>query len=49
MQLRALIEKLAAEVPDQQERQSDNITTVEKLIWSQENAPGTHESPRKIE
>jgi len=41
MQLRALIEKLAADVPGQQERQSVNITKVEELICSQENAPGT--------
>jgi len=46
MQLGVLIEKLAADVPGQQERQSVNIT---ELICSQENAPGTHKSPQKIE
>jgi len=49
MQLTALIEKLAANVPGQQERQSVNITKVEELICSQENTPSTHKSPRKIE
>jgi len=49
MQLAALIEKLAADVPAQQERQSVNITKVEQLIDSQENAPGTHKSLREIE
>jgi len=49
MQLGSLIEKLAADVPGQQEHQSVNITKVEELICSQENAPGTHKSPREIE
>jgi len=30
-------------------RTSVNITKVEELICSQENAPGTHRSPQKIE
>jgi len=47
MHLGALMEKLAADVPGQQERQS--ITKVEELICSQENAPGTHKSPWEIE
>jgi len=38
MHLGALIEKLAADVPDQRERQSVSITKVEELICSQENA-----------
>jgi len=38
-QLRALIEKLAADVPGREERQSVNITKVEKLICSQEMLP----------
>jgi len=45
----ALTEKLAADVPGQQQRQSINITKVEELICSQEDAPGTHKSPPKIE
>jgi len=49
MQLRALIKKLVADVPSQQERQSVNITKVEELSCSQEDAPGTHKSPREIE
>jgi len=49
MQRGALIEKLAADVPGQQEHQSVNITMVEELICSQENAPGTYKSPREIE
>jgi len=31
-----------------QERQSVNITKVEELICSHEDAPGTHKSPREI-
>jgi len=49
MQLGALIEKLAADVLGQRERQSVNITKVEELICSQENAPGTHKSLQEIE
>jgi len=49
MQLGALIEKLAADVSGQQERQSVNITKVEELICSQEDVPGTNKSPREIE
>jgi len=49
MQLGALAEKLTADVPCQQERQSVNIIKVEELICSQENAPGTHKSPWRIE
>jgi len=49
MQLEALIEKLAADVSSQQERQSVNITKVEERICSQDNAPGTHKSPREID
>jgi len=49
MQLRVLIEKLTADVTGQQERQSVNITKVEKRICSQEDAPCTHKSPREIE
>jgi len=49
MQLGALIEKLAADVPGQQERQSVNITKVEELIRSRENAPDIHKSSREIE
>jgi len=51
MQLGVLIEKLAVDIPGQQERQSVNITKVEELICSQEDAPtpGTHKSPREIE
>jgi len=49
MQLGPLIKKLAADVPGQQEHQSVNITKVEELICSQENAPGTHKSPFEIE
>jgi len=49
MQLGVLIEKLAADVPGQEERQSVNITKVEELICSQEHAPGTHKSLRETE
>jgi len=49
MQLGALIEKLSADVPGRQEHQSVNITKLEELICSQEDAPGTHKSPREIE
>jgi len=38
--------KLAADVPRRQERQSVNMTKVEDLVCSQEDTPGTHESPR---
>jgi len=48
MQLRALTEKLAADVPGQQERQSVNITKVEELIWSQKDASSSHKSQRKL-
>jgi len=44
-----LTEKLPADVPGRQERQSVNITKVEELIFSQEDVPGTHRSPREIE
>jgi len=47
MQLGALSEKLSADVPGRRERQSVNITKVEELICSQEDAPGTHISPRE--
>jgi len=43
------MEKSAANVLGQQERQSVNITKVEELICSQENATGTHKSPLEIE
>jgi len=49
MQLETLTEKLAEDVKGRQERQSVNITKVEELICSQENAPRTHKCPRKIE
>jgi len=49
MQLEALTEKLAEDVPGRQERQSVNIRKVEELICSQEDAPGTHKTPREIE
>jgi len=49
MQLEALIEKLAEDVPGQQERQSVNIKKVEEFICSQEDAPGTHKSLQEIE
>jgi len=49
MQLGALTEKLAADIPGQQDRQSVNITKVEKLICSQEDAPITYRDPREIE
>jgi len=48
MQLRALTEKLAEDVSGRQERQSVNITKVEELICSQENALDTHKSPEEI-
>jgi len=48
MQLGALTEKLAANIPSRQDCQSLNITKVEELIFSQEDAPGTHISPREI-
>jgi len=35
-------DRKAADVPGRQERQSVNITKVEELIYSQEDAPGTH-------
>jgi len=44
MQLGALTEKLAADIPGRQERQSVNITKVEEFIGSQEDVPGTHKS-----
>jgi len=49
MQLGALIEKSAAGIPGQQERQSVNITKVEELICSQANASSTNKSPPDIE
>jgi len=49
MQLGVLTEKLAADVPGQRNLQSVNITKVEELIRNQEDASGTHKSPRKIE
>jgi len=49
MQLGALTEKLAEDVPCQQKRQSVNMTKVEELICSQKNSSGTHKSPREIE
>jgi len=49
MHLGALTEKLAADAPGQQERQSVNITMVEELICSQEGASGTHRRLREIE
>jgi len=45
MQLGVLTEKLAADVPGRQERQSVNITKVEELICNEEDAPGNHKSP----
>jgi len=45
MQLGALIEKLAADVSGRQERQSVNITKVEDLICSQEDAPAPTKVP----
>jgi len=48
MQLGVMIEKLAADVSGQQERQSVNITKVEELICSQQNAPDIHISPQEI-
>jgi len=41
--------KLAADVPGRQELQSVNITKVEELICSQENASGIHKNTRKIQ
>jgi len=49
MQLGALTKKLAEDVPSRQARQSFNITKVEELICSQEDAPGTHKSPGEIQ
>jgi len=49
MQLGALTEKLAADAPGGRKRQSVNITKVDELICSQEDAPGTHKSPREVE
>jgi len=49
MQLGALTENLAANAPCRRERQPVNIRKVEELIYSHEDAPGTHKSPRKIE
>jgi len=37
------------DVSGQQERQSVNITKVEEVICSQENASSTHKRPQKIE
>jgi len=48
MQLGAITEKLVADVPGRQERQSGNIRKVEKLICSQENAFGTTKVYRKL-
>jgi len=48
MQLGVLTEKLTANIPDLREHQSVNIKKVEKLICSQEDACGTHKSPREI-
>jgi len=48
MNLGALTEKLAADIPGQQERQSVNITKVEEIICYQEDAPGIHKSQREI-
>jgi len=48
-QIDATVSADRADIPGQQERQSMNIAKVEKLIFSQENAPGTHKSPREIE
>jgi len=42
MQLGALTEKFAAEVPGRRERQSINITKVEELFCSQEDASATY-------
>jgi len=44
----SLTEKLAVDVPGQEERQSVHITKVEELICSQEDAPGTYKSTREI-
>jgi len=49
MQLGALTDKFAADVPGRRECQSVNISKVEELICSQEYAPGTHKSPQEIE
>jgi len=49
MHLGAMIEKLAADIQGQQDRQSVNITKVEELICSQEDAPSAHKSQREIE
>jgi len=46
MQLALLTEKLAADVSGRQECQSIYITKVEELIFSQEDALGTHKSPQ---
>jgi len=43
-----MTEKLAADVPGGQEHQSINITKVEEIICSQEDARGTYKSPQKI-
>jgi len=45
MQLGTLAQKFAADVPGRRERQSVNITKVEELIYSQEDASGIHKSP----
>jgi len=49
VQLGALTEELAADVPGRRKRQSVNIRKVEELICSQEDALDTHERPREIE
>jgi len=49
MQLGALIKKLAADVPGRQERQSANITKVEELICTQDDASSTHKSLYEID
>jgi len=49
MQLGAMTEKLAADVPGQQEHQSVNITKIEELVCSEEDALGTHKSLPEIE
>jgi len=40
---------MATDVSCRRERQLVNIRKIEELIWSQEDALGTHKSPHKIE
>jgi len=48
MQLRALTEKLAADVPGQQKRQSVNITKVEELFAVKKMLPALTKAVKQI-